>query len=75
MLDSFFLVATELKNNTVADFIFLFLSSLAIGLADLFLWKSDRKTISERIWAINQWTLALAFLGGLLAGHLFTVPK
>jgi len=74
-MTDYLLLATELKTNTVADFIILFVTSLAVGLADLFLWKSDKKTISERIWAINQWTLALAFLGGLLAGHLFTVPK
>lgn len=74
-MTDYLLLATELKTNTVADFIILFVTSLAVGLADLLLRKSGKKTISERIWVINQWTLALAFLGGLLAGHLFTVPK
>jgi heme/copper-type cytochrome/quinol oxidase subunit 4 len=47
---------------------------IIVLLADLVLFLKKRKTISETVWAINQYTLALAFLAGVIVGHLFTVP-
>jgi|688.fasta_scaffold1452437_2 hypothetical protein len=75
MFQTLWLLAVNLDDGSAENFIYLLITSLAVGAGDAYLWKSKKKTISERIWTINQWTLALAFLGGLLAGHLFTVPK
>ena len=55
---------------------FIALITLAIGLllVDLWLWAQKEKTLSDTIWGVNQWTLAIAFAAGLVCGHLFTVP-
>jgi hypothetical protein len=57
------------------DFIYFFTLALLLGLFDFYLWISRKPTISQRIWNINQWTLALAYLFGFLSGHFFTIPK
>jgi uncharacterized membrane protein YoaK (UPF0700 family) len=61
--------------NEAANFTALIVGSLGLLSVDGWLFFSGRKTISERIWRINQFSLALAFIAGVLAGHFFTVPK
>lgn len=61
--------------NWALNFTVLFSFGMAVGLFDGLLFMTKRKTISERVWGINQKTLAFAFIFGLLAGHFFTVPK
>lgn len=58
------------------DINFIAFITLTIGLllVDLWLWMQGRKTFSDTIWGVNQWTLAVAFAAGLACGHLFTVP-
>lgn len=53
--------------------IFLAFGILLLGY-DLRQFVTKRKTLSETIWRVNQFTLALAFIFGLIVGHLFTVP-
>jgi len=57
------------------NFIMLIAAALGLLFFDLALWLKSRKTLSETMWTINQKSLALAFILGLLAGHLLTVPK
>ena len=60
--------------DTAVFFIALTVVSLILGLFDFWLWMQNRRTISQIVWGVNQWTLALAFAFGVLAGHFFTVP-
>lgn len=57
------------------DFIWFYGAAMALGALDYLLWRSRRATISQRLWGVNQWTLAAAFMAGLLCGHFFTVPQ
>lgn len=56
------------------NMILLLTLGIAILVVDLFLFLTRRKTISETVWSVNQFTLALAFIAGVIVGHLFTVP-
>ena len=56
------------------NFIILITAALFVLFADLFMWARGSQTFSQTIWKINQKTLILAFIAGLLVGHLFTVP-
>jgi len=56
------------------NFIILITAALVLLLVDLWLWMQARTTFSDTIWAVNRRTLALAFIAGLICGHLFTVP-
>lgn len=60
--------------DTALLFIALIAFSLITGLIDFLLWMQGSRTISQIVWGCNQWTLALAFASGVIAGHLFTVP-
>lgn len=60
--------------NPDTNFITLITAALVLLLVDLWLWMQGRKTFSDTIWAVNQWTLAVAFAAGLICGHFFTVP-
>lgn len=64
-------MSQELGHN----FILLMVAGLSILLLDLRLFVLKRRTFSETIWTINQRSLALAFIAGVIVGHLFTVPK
>lgn len=44
---------------------------VAAAVIDAGLWFTDRKTISEMIWAKSKTYPWIPFAGGLLAGHLF----
>lgn len=61
-------------DDAAGNFIVLITAALTLLYVDLHLYIRGRKTFSESIWGVNQWTLALAFAIGLLAGHLCTVP-
>lgn len=56
------------------NFIALMVASFGLLFFDLWLWLSGRKTLSETVWTVNQFTLAVAFALGVIAGHLLTVP-
>jgi len=60
--------------NPDINFLSLITGALVLLLADLWLWMQAKRTFSDTIWAVNQWTLAIAFAAGLICGHLFTVP-
>lgn len=60
--------------DAVLNFIILIASGMLLLFYDLSLFLRNKKTFSETIWAINRFTLALAFIAGVIAGHLFTVP-
>jgi hypothetical protein len=53
------------------------LLSVGFGLlgVDLYLWIKKRQTFSETIWAVNARSLWVAFIIGVLAGHLVSVPR
>lgn len=57
------------------NLILLLAASLVVLAGDLALFATGQPTISELVWSINQVSLAAAFAVGVLAGHLFTVPK
>ena len=57
------------------NFIILMVFSFGLLFLDLGLWLRGRKTFSETIWGVNQRTIAVAFMLGVLAGHLLTVPR
>lgn len=56
------------------NMILLLTLGIAVLVVDLVLFLTKRKTISETVWSVNQFTLALAFIVGVIVGHLFTVP-
>lgn len=57
------------------NFIILMIFGFGLLFIDLGLWLKGRKTFSETIWFVNQKTLALAFIFGVICGHLFSVPR
>lgn len=61
-------------NTAANNFILLITAGITLLIVDLVLFVRKRKTFSESIWTINQKTVALAFIAGLICGHCFTVP-
>lgn len=56
------------------NFILLITAAIALLLYDLKLFLRGKTTFSETVWTINQRTIWLAYIAGLICGHLFTVP-
>lgn len=56
------------------NFVILITAAFVLLFLDLAFWLKGKKTFSEAIWGVNQWTLALAFGVGMICGHCFTVP-
>lgn len=61
-------------DSSALHFVILMTAAALLLFADLFLWLRGKQTFSQTVWKINQFTLALAFTAGVIAGHLFSVP-
>lgn len=56
------------------NFILLITAAIVLLLYDLKLFLKGKTTLSETVWGVNQWSIWLAYIAGLVCGHLFTVP-
>lgn len=61
-------------DDSATNFVILMVAAISLLVADFAFWLKGRKTFSETLWSINQKSLALAFIIGLVAGHVLTVP-
>lgn len=61
-------------DSSATNFVILIAAGISLLATDLVFWLKGRKTFSETLWSINQKSLALAFIIGLVAGHVLTVP-
>lgn len=61
--------------NTARNFAILMGVGFSILGLDAYFIANGQETFSETVWFINEKSLGIALLFGVLIGHFFTVPK